>query len=781
LFRNIKASLPTTVGTALLLSACQAGNEGSPKADGVSTIIEDTAGRHFDFFASTNEGVRAAVASQTQLAALAALQGTGKSTLSYEINPSNGMTSSLKRISGYLTEASNEAPRVIAQRFAKDHYIELGLTAADVEDMEITDEYTSRVSGTHHVFFRQRHKGIPVHIGQLAMHIMRDGQVALVNNDFVPDLASVAGESLPALDVTQAVDFAAAHLRVQMKERARVMQFKGGIESHTLLQAPELSKTELKAQLMWVPVANSETRLAWNFAVETLDGEHYYDMLVDAEHGETWRRIDWTAGDSYKVYPLPIETPIHTTGDRTVAMDPAIKAASPNGWHTAGTMKRTTMWGNNVHAYEDSDSNNRAPTTEPDCGAAINCDFPMDLKQAPATYKDAAVANLFYLNNMVHDVTYLYGFDEAAGNFQTDNGSKGGKGNDEVQAEAQDGSGTNNANFQTPPDGQKGRMQMYNWTRTTPGRDGDFDAGIVIHEYVHGVSTRQVGGPGTSGCLSGNQQAGEGWSDLYGLIMTAKMGDKGTDKRGVGNYAMGQPTTGAGIRTQPYSMDPMVNTHTYAAVKGKVAPHGVGEVWAQAGWEMYWALVEKHGFSPDLTNPMGGFGNQRALLYINEGLQATKCSPNFINNRDGILVAAKANYNGEDVCTIWKALAAFGIGTDAVATPLNSPTNGFELPAECKSMPPVVTITAGPAENAKVSPDIAVTFSGTAMDPEDGDVSANIKWSSSIDGQLGGGATITFALTPGKHVITATGLDKVGTSASVKRNIEVAGPLTAPP
>jgi hypothetical protein len=70
-----------------------------------------------------------------------------------------------------------------------------------------------------------------------------------------------------------------------------------------------------------------------------------------------------------------------------------------------------------------------------------------------------AVQNLFYLNNVMHDVLETYGFDEAAGNFE---------GDDPVNAEAQDGSGLDNANFATPPDGSSPRMQMYLWSGTTP-------------------------------------------------------------------------------------------------------------------------------------------------------------------------------------------------------------------------------------------------------------------------------------------------------------------------
>ena len=71
--------------------------------------------------------------------------------------------------------------------------------------------------------------------------------------------------------------------------------------------------------------------------------------------------------------------------------------------------------------------------------------------QEPGQYKDAAVINLFYWNNIIHDITYNYGFNEASGNFQLNNYGKAGLAGDQVRAEAQDGSGTNNANFSTGP------------------------------------------------------------------------------------------------------------------------------------------------------------------------------------------------------------------------------------------------------------------------------------------------------------------------------------------
>lgn len=73
---------------------------------------------------------------------------------------------------------------------------------------------------------------------------------------------------------------------------------------------------------------------------------------------------------------------------------------------------------------------------------------------------NASITNLFYLINTMHDLTYEYGFNEAAGNFQMDNFGKGGKEGDAIEAFIHDPAGFNNAAFFTPPDGQSGLMAM---------------------------------------------------------------------------------------------------------------------------------------------------------------------------------------------------------------------------------------------------------------------------------------------------------------------------------
>lgn len=58
---------------------------------------------------------------------------------------------------------------------------------------------------------------------------------------------------------------------------------------------------------------------------------------------------------------------------------------------------------------------------------------------------------------------------------------------------------------------------MYLWNTDSPYPDGDMEAGIVIHELSHGLSTRLTGGPKNSGCLGWGEAGGmgEGWGGSF--------------------------------------------------------------------------------------------------------------------------------------------------------------------------------------------------------------------------------------------------------------------------
>jgi matrixin/Big-like domain-containing protein len=75
--------------------------------------------------------------------------------------------------------------------------------------------------------------------------------------------------------------------------------------------------------------------------------------------------------------------------------------------------------------------------------------------------------------------------------------------------------------------------------------------------------------------------------------------------------------------------------------------------------------------------------------------------------------------------------------------------------------PPDVKILS-PANGANVKEGVAVAFSGSAIDVPDGDISNKLVWKSSIEGQIGTGASFSRALKAGTHTITATATDSIG-------------------
>ena len=565
----------------------------------------------------------------------------------------------------------------------------LGLSSSDISSLELTDDVPSAISGATHLYWRQVYSGIRTFNSQLQVNIDRDGRVISINNALVPGLAAAVNTTTPAVGAGTAAQAAALQIGINVPSPPAELAPPQGSERITQVDPNGISTDPIVARLVFLPVMLGDVRLAWSFDIHTLDHQHVYEFTVDATTGSVMTRFDQVASsDGYSVLPRPAESPNHG-GMAFLLVNPPVQPGSPFGWHDTNGVagpEFTTMRGNNVHAYDDIDGNNLPPSPEPDCGSPISCNFPPNFTMAPSTYTPAAVTNLFYWNNVIHDVTSQYGFDSASGNFQSNTYGAGGIGGDEVYAEAQDGSGINNANFYTPPDGTHPRMQMFLWNTTSPQRDGDFDSGVITHEFTHGISNRLVGGPSMVGCLNNYQQAGEGISDFMALAFTHRPADTGLTLRPMGTYVLGQPVTGPGIRSLRYTTDLSVNNWTYESIHGQAIPHGVGQIWAEIAWRAYWALVDAHGFNSNIYDPNGGAGNQRMLLYAIDGLKNTTCSPTFVDLRDGIIQAAAANYYGEDVCRLWDSFAASGLGVDADPVgpnAVNTVVNGFSTPVTC--------------------------------------------------------------------------------------------------
>ncbi|NNM09000.1 MAG: hypothetical protein HKO61_07490, partial [Flavobacteriaceae bacterium] len=604
----------------------------------------------------------------------------------------------------------------------------------DGTDYIITSEHVSSVSGIHHQYIRQAINGIEVYGTESSIHRDSSGEVLVSYSNFVDNIQSTLRSSAdPALTATMAINSIASQMGYAVSD-LQELERKNTPNRETRFNKAGISTSNIPAKLMYYYREGIGTDLVWEIAIEEINSSDYWNFRVDATSGLIIDKDNFTVSciseddhnhgakdtdnilndldctestdsndnkelfytvaeqpsfmvGSYNVIAMPDESPQHGTMGRQVIANPDNATASPYGWHDTngapGAESNYTI-GNNVDAYDDRTSTTSGTGSGTNserafggAGLVFNDSWDPDINQGTDQSIKAAVTNLFYWSNIIHDVMYLYGFDEASGNFQVNNYGNGGAGNDSVRGEAQDGSGTCNANFSTPTDGGRGRMQMY----VCGNRDGDFDNGVIVHEYGHGISTRLTGGAGNSGCLNNAEQQGEGWSDYFGLMLTLEPGDTRNDSRGIGTWLVGQGPNGGGIRTYPYTTDMAVNSHTYDDINTEAIPHGVGSVWAAMLWDMTWDLIDEHGFDADIYNGTGG--NNIALNLVMEGLKLQPCSPGFVDSRDAILLADQNIYGGANSCIIWDAFARRGLGFSAnqgSSASRSDGTEAFDLP-----------------------------------------------------------------------------------------------------
>ncbi|KAI8899486.1 peptidase M36 [Globomyces pollinis-pini] len=385
----------------------------------------------------------------------------------------------------------------------------------------------------------------------------------------------------------------------------------------------------------------------------------------------------------YRITPFTGKDP--KSSDRQLLVNPIDTFSSPNGWHGQSAV----TIGNNVIATENSANvkgtrailNNGQNARGTD---DFTFDFAIDDKnQVPLDYTFASITNVFVLTNRFHDLFYRYGFTESAGNFQQNNFGKGGRDRDPVLAVVHDGSGRNNANFATPPDGQSGVMKMFVFDRTKPMRDGALENGIVNHELAHGLSARLTGGKAQGNCLNSPESGalGEGWSDAIAMAIEMSSNSKRTDNVAFGKYVTGNEIKG--IRTLPYSTNIKTNPLKFSRGQQTEQVHTLGEVWASMLFDMYWNLVDKHGFDPQFaTNPKGNGGNNKFLQLLVTGMKTQPCFPTFVTARNAILSADRLLFKSENLCEIWTAFARRGLGMRAVDD--GSFIDDFTFPEGCE-------------------------------------------------------------------------------------------------
>lgn len=376
----------------------------------------------------------------------------------------------------------------IISNYLEERKSDLNLNDQDLNHLIVTNSYYSKNTDLTQVYINQTFNGIKI-FNAISSLAIKDDKVFYYANRFINDISNKVNSMSPTMSPISAIEKVATQLRLGSIQN--IEQLEHNINLYEFSNAG-ISSENIKVELVYV---KKEDRLilAWDLIIYAKDNEHWWSVRVNAitneiidkkdlivsctfeenhtnaEHSNSLDFMNLVThpdsflvdGSSYNVFALPTESPNH--GSRQKVIEPASLEASPFGWHDDNGIigaEYTITRGNNVWAKENV-LGNSSMGLSPNGTESLNFDFPLDFDLSPLDYQDAAITNLFYVNNMMHDIFYQHGFDESSGNFQKTNYTNLGLGEDFVRADAQDGSFLNNASFGTPPDGFRPQMQMY--------------------------------------------------------------------------------------------------------------------------------------------------------------------------------------------------------------------------------------------------------------------------------------------------------------------------------
>ena len=608
-----------------------------------------------------------------------------------------------------------------------------GLTTRQVAKLKKISEYKNPEGNLSWIDLKQELDGLPVFQAELRAAFDADGNLFQTVSSLVPGLnddeesgrkggaASMKALPEPTLSAAQAVAYGAASLGINVNPNELTVKEQDS-DGHVVIFSAGPFANDIKVELQYFPMKAGEVTLAWSMIL--YQDEPAYYTFVDAESGDLlWRKNlvnDQTQTATYVVYggdnPAPL-SPLLNLLSATVPTDQGAAVGRDtftlitqhpsfnDPWLNDGD---NTTTGNNVDAGLDLVAPDGIDVGTRPIGAPFRV-FDFAYNPAPGipppgdaptlvNYRNGEVVNMFYWTNRFHDIMYGLGFTELARNFQQNNFGRGGVGNDRVLAQGQDSSGTNNANFLTPPDGTPGRMQMFIFNGPTPDRTSGVDQEIIIHELTHGVSNRLHGNASGLNFAQGGGM-GEGWGDFMARAILSDASEDINGLYGAGGYSTFQlngvvPTYNNnyyyGIRRFPYALKTTVglngkphNPLTFADVdaskisltdgafpRGPIGSatahqvHNVGEVWCMTLLEVRARLIALHGFA---------VGNQRVMQLVIDGMKLEPADPTILQARDAILAASAASSGGPlEEKAIWEGFAARGMGFGATVSAANS-------------------------------------------------------------------------------------------------------------
>ncbi|MBI4454403.1 MAG: M36 family metallopeptidase [Acidobacteria bacterium] len=368
-------------------------------------------------------------------------------------NSRNGTPTYLLRYQGYLTPPSLRDPETIAVDFLRAWRELMQLSDADIVNLQVDNKYSDMHNGVTHLLYQQYYRGIKVFQGIVGFNIDKQGRILTAGGEYDPGI-DIATE--PSLSPAEAAQIALSTIvPLQEFKPKAVMGPTGPDRAATLqpfnpssrnppfplsfyppAQAPSLNPIEARLVIFPMPWGHRH-RLAWQVEIDA--GRGAYFIMIDANSGQLLFRHNSAAcaqaeGLVFEEHP--------DKGPQVLKFFGPNPPASPNGWLTG-----METAGNNVIAQKDADLDlaniyrvNEGYYRPSATDQRFNYSFQNAWERSNGTNVDtdldAAITNLFYVNNFIHDYLYNLGFTEEAGNFQEDNFGRGGVGGDPVIADA---------------------------------------------------------------------------------------------------------------------------------------------------------------------------------------------------------------------------------------------------------------------------------------------------------------------------------------------------------
>jgi len=618
-----------------------------------------------------------------------------------DVDPLTGTPANVTSLDGFLTGPSSDSARQIAMRYVRGHVADLGLTKADLSTFRLRTDYVD-VAGISHISWTQHAKGVTVFGNGLKANVTADGR-----------LISVQGSPIGGLTELTAPAAARPEMSAESARGAAAQDVGGAVDPAAVQRGSRAAGIAVwsngdRASLVWFATP-SGMRLAWSTYTQT-GNTLTYSHVVDADTGAVLYRRDLVAHDrgDAKVYDY---YPGAANGGKPKVVNFFAKDWLPR--------KADFLGGANVVAWADLDDDNRLDENEKTpvpgtrdraqfnlvdfngsnrlCSRDFVCTWNANKRYSWRANKKADVTNAFYLANVFHD--YLerrpIGFDNAAGNFERADG-------DSVRLHALDGANTangfpdgnhiDNANMATPPDGIAPTMQMYLWHfPKAPSAEepfipvsGSFDASILYHEYVHGLSNRLVADAQGNSTLNSIQAGamGEGWSNWYAMDYLVARGFQPDSARRDGQvraakYVLADKST---FETMAIDCDRRSDArrctdiygdkggYTYgdfATIGGAPEVHASGEVWTQTLWDVRERL-----------------GSRIANMLVTRGMELSRNDPTMLDMRNAIIQADQIVYSGEHTNALWRVFAHRGFGWYAGAIDGGdvNPAQDFHVP-----------------------------------------------------------------------------------------------------